>query len=130
MNAKVSKNLSETGVLAYRTVIMPADLNAGGTLFGGNMLCYYDLAGAVLAVEEARKPVVLAALNDSRFFLPVNKGDVVTVYAEVEKVGKTSLTIYMQAFKKERLIGKETMCGDARATYVCINEKHKPVPVR
>lgn len=130
MTKESSKDLRNTGTLAHKSVVMPADLNTVGTLFGGTMLAYFDLAGAVIAVDEGRKPVVLAAMNNAQFYESVHQGYTLAIYGEVEKVGRTSITVVMQAWKHNRLTGNETLCAESTATYVCVDSNLKPTPVK
>lgn len=125
-----TNDLRRTGTLAQKRVVMPADLNTVGTLFGGTMLADFDLAGSVIAMENSRKPVVSVAMNNAKFIAPVPVGNTLAIYGEVSQIGRASITIYMQAWKHDRLSGEEAMCAEATATYVCVNDKLKPVSVR
>lgn len=84
--------------LAVRTIAMPSDANPGGSMFGGWLLGQMDLAGATVAVKRAHGPVVTIAVDSMVFHNPVNVGDEVSVYARIEKVGNTSITIKLEAW--------------------------------
>jgi len=91
-----------TGVLAIRQVAMPANLNAGGNVFGGWILSQMDLAGGITANDRAQGRVATVAITAMEFHLPVLAGDVLCCYADVTKVGRTSLTIHVQAWVHRR----------------------------
>jgi len=84
--------------LAIRTIAMPSDANPGGSIFGGWLLAQMDLAGATVAVKRAHGPVVTIAVDSMVFHNPVDVGDEMSVYASIEKVGNTSITIKMEAW--------------------------------
>lgn len=90
------------GVLAIRQVAMPANLNAGGNVFGGWILSQMDLAGGITANDHAQGRVATVAITAMEFHLPVLAGDVLCCYADVTKVGRTSLTIHVQAWVHRR----------------------------
>ena len=114
-----------------RIIPMPADTNAHGTIFGGWVMAQVDLAGSVPAVERARGNVVTVAVNSFRFQEPVFVGDLVSFYARVCKVGRTSITVdvevYSQRGRDQR--GTVVRVTEAQLTYVAIDEKRKPRPV-
>ena len=89
---------------AIRTIAMPADANASGDIFGGWMMSQMDLAGAVAAVRRAKGRIVTVAVEAMTFHRPVLIGDLVSCYAEVLRVGRTSLTVRIDAWV-ERHIG-------------------------
>src|SRR5580765_2665116 len=83
-----------------RIVPMPADTNAHGTIFGGWVMAQVDLAGSVPAVERARGAVVTVAVNSFRFQEPVFVGDLVSFYARVCRVGRTSITVDVEVYSQ------------------------------
>lgn len=90
------------GVLAIRQVAMPANLNSGGNVFGGWILAQMDLAGGITANDRAQGRVATVAITAMEFHLPVLVGDVLCCYADVVKVGHSSLTIHVQAWVHRR----------------------------
>ena len=113
-----------------RTVAMPADANPEGDIFGGWLLSQMDLAGGSLAIERARGRVVTVAMDAIAFHEPVEVGDEVSCYARLVRVGRTSMTIAVEAWK--RRLGR----GEARIrvtegvfTYVKIDANRRPQPV-
>ena len=114
---------------AIRTVAMPADANANGDIFGGWMMAQMDLAGAVVAVRRAKGRVATVAVEAMAFHRPVMMGDLVSCYAEVERIGRTSMTIRIDAWVERRVDGTAEQVTSGLFTYVAIDEKGRPRPV-
>jgi acyl-CoA thioesterase YciA len=114
---------------AIRTIAMPADANANGDIFGGWMMAQMDLAGAVVAVRRAKGRVVTVAVEAMAFHRPVMIGDLVSCYAEVERVGRTSLTIRIDAWVERRASGEGEQVTSGLFTYVAIDEQGRPRPL-
>jgi acyl-CoA thioesterase YciA len=114
-----------------RIVPMPADTNAHGTIFGGWVMSQVDIAGSVVAWERARGPVVTVAVNSFVFREPVFVGDVVSFYARVIKVGRTSITTDVEVFAHRRLMGgsEAVKVTEAQLTYVAVDAQRKPRPL-
>lgn len=87
-----------TGELTLRTLAMPADANAAGDIFGGWVMAQMDLASGIRAAERARGRVVTAAVKEMAFELPVKIGDTLNVYTEITRVGRTSITLSVEAW--------------------------------
>jgi len=111
-----------------RIVPMPADTNAHGTIFGGWVMSQVDIAGSIPAWERAQGPVVTVAVNSFVFKEPVFVGDVVSFYARVLKVGRTSITVDVEVFaQRKRLGGREAVkVTEAQLTYVAVDERRQP----
>lgn len=90
------------GQLAIRLMAMPANLNAGGNIFGGWLLAQMDIAGGITAADRAKGRVATVAVKAMEFHQPVHVGDVLCCYTEVTRVGTTSLTIHVQAWVHRR----------------------------
>ena len=116
-------------VPAIRTIAMPADANSNGDIFGGWMMSQMDLAGAVVAMRQARGRVATVAVDAMTFHRPVMVGDLVSCYAEVIRVGRTSLTVRIDAWVERRFSGEAEQVTSATFTYVAIDEQRKPRPV-
>ena len=114
-----------------RIVPMPADTNAHGTIFGGWVMSQVDVAGSIPAWERARGPIVTVAVNSFVFREPVFVGDVVSFYARVLKVGRTSITVDVEVFAERRRSGKKQVVRvtEAQLTYVAVDDKRQPRPV-
>lgn len=116
---------------AIRTILMPKDTNAAGTIFGGIILSYIDLA----AVVEAQKlnPVhryVTVAMDQIVFHDPVFVGDLVSFYTRLVKVGRTSITVDVDVVAQRRQDpSREVQVTEARVVYVAVDEDRNPVPV-
>lgn len=118
-----------------RVVPMPADTNAAGNIFGGWLMSQTDIAGSIEAIRRARGAVTTVAVSAFRFHRPVYVGDVVSLYAEVLRVGTTSITVDVQVFVERSLFqsgGSESTekVADATLTYVAIDANYhkRPVP--
>lgn len=117
------------GELMIRTVAMPADTNANGDIFGGWVMSQMDLAGGIAGVDRARGRVVTVAVDGMTFIRPVKVGDVLCVYAEVERVGRTSMRILVEAWARRfRTAGRDKVTA-ATFTFVAIDDDGRPRPV-
>ena len=90
--------VSPDSELAMRVIPMPADSNANGDIFGGWIMAQVDLAGAVLASRIARGRIVTVAVNQFIFKQPVSIGDLLSFYARVERIGRSSVTVHMEVY--------------------------------
>jgi len=111
-----------------RIVPMPADTNAHGTIFGGWVMAQVDIAGSIPAWARAQGPVVTIAVNSFVFREPVFVGDLVSFYARVLKVGKTSITVDVEVFAQRDRTGKPeaVKVTEAQLTYVAVDERRQP----
>ncbi|MBL8513168.1 MAG: acyl-CoA thioesterase [Betaproteobacteria bacterium] len=110
-----------------RIIPMPADTNAHGTIFGGWVMAQVDLAGSVPAVTRARGKCVTVSVNSFQFKQPVLVGDLVSFYAEVVKVGRTSITVDVEVYSQRQRYGAEVVkVTEAQLTYVAIDDQRKP----
>ncbi len=91
------------GKLVLRTLAMPADTNPHGDIFGGWIMSQMDIAGGILAREITCSRVVTVAVDSITFIKPVGVGDVVCCYGEMEKIGRTSITINLEVWVKPAL---------------------------
>ena len=128
MTIEENVRLPEGRQPALRMVPMPADTNALGNIFGGWIMAQVDIAGAIPALRRARGRVATVAVNSFVFHHPVFVGDVVSFYADVVKVGRTSITVFVEVFseravREERHVVKVTQ---ATLTYVALDESHRP----
>jgi len=109
-----------------RTVPQPADMNGNGDIFGGWVLSQMDVAGGALAARVAKGRVATVAITAMTFVEPIKVGDMVSIYGEVQKVGRTSITIDL-----ETVVQRRTGTTDIRVThgtfvFVAIDEEGKP----
>ena len=117
-----------------RLLATPTDTNAAGDIFGGWIMAQVDIAGAVAAYRRARGRVVTVAVNAFQFHHPVFVGDLVSFYAHVVRVGKTSLTVEVEVFAERDRGGgdPEHVCQrvtEATLTYVAVDSDRRPRPV-
>ncbi|ABM93400.1 acyl-CoA thioesterase [Methylibium petroleiphilum] len=114
-------------VLVLRVMPMPADANPNGDIFGGWIMAQVDLAGAVLPARVARGRIVTVAVNQFVFKQPVSVGDLLSFYARVERIGRTSVTVHVVVYAERNpadpVVVKVT---EANLTYVAINMDGSP----
>ena len=115
---------------ALRVVPMPADANSTGDIFGGWIMSQVDIAGSVPAIRLAKGRVATIAVNSFVFKQAVVIGDLVSFYAKVVKVGRTSITVDVEVWA-QRLIPEEVTVKvtEATLTYVAVDKERKPRPV-
>ena len=111
---------------AIRVVAMPADANAYGDIFGGWLLSLMDNAAGLTAARRAKGRAVTVAMDGMVFHQPVKVGDEVSVYAEIERVGRTSMTISVEAWRRERHLEEQIRVTEAKFTFVAIDDAGKP----
>ena len=117
------------GELTVRLVAMPSDTNANGDIFGGWVLSQMDQAGGIAAVERAQGRVVTVAVEAMTFIRPVHIGDVLCVYTEVAKVGRSSMKIHIEAWAQRFRTHRREKVTDAVFTFVAIDETGRPRPI-
>ncbi len=114
---------------ALRTIAMPADANPNGDIFGGWLLSQMDLAGSIPAAQRAQGRVVTVAVDAMAFHQPVEVGDEVSCYADVSRVGRTSITVDVEAWKRKRHSPRRTKVTEGVFTYVKIDANRRPQPL-
>lgn len=115
---------------AIRVVLMPKDTNAHGTIFGGVILSYIDLAGAIEVRKHTLKPIVTVAMHEVVFVAPVFVGDLVSFYTEFVRIGRTSITVrVIVEADRVRQTGKKVRVTEAEVVYVAVDENRKPVAI-
>ena len=113
-----------------RLVPMPADANSTGDIFGGWIMAQVDIAGAIPALRLAKGRVATVAVNSFLFKQPVLIGDLVSFYAEVVKVGRTSVTVDVEVYAQRGIPEEVTVkVTEATLTYVAVDQNRKPRPV-
>lgn len=111
------------GELAIRTIAMPADTNPSGDIFGGWVMSQMDLAGGIAAAQRADGRVATVAVDGFIFHKPVNVGDVLCCYAEVIRVGTTSIAIRIEAWAlRQRAKNRRVRVTEGIFTFVALDE--------
>jgi acyl-CoA thioesterase YciA len=113
-----------------RVLMMPRDTNAHGTIFGGIILSYIDQAGAVAAHRAGCRKVVTVAMDQIEFHEPVRVGDLVSFYAEVEKIGRTSITVVVRVHAQCEDLQKSVLVTEARVVYVNVGDDQRPQAIK
>src|SRR5579863_2373768 len=114
------------GDLCIRTLAMPADTNQNGDIFGGWLLSQMDVGGGVFASKTAKSRTVTVAIDAMNFRKPVYVGDLVSVHATLVRIGKTSITVHLEAWVLRRKEMQSILVTDGNFTYVVIDEEGRP----
>jgi acyl-CoA thioesterase YciA len=114
---------------AVRTLAMPADTNPSGDIFGGWLLSQMDIAAGTVAFIRARGRVATIAVDAMTFHKPVLVGDIVSCYAEVVRVGRTSIIMQVEAWARRGRTGEDIKVTEGKFTCVAIDENGRPRPV-
>ena len=112
---------------ALRVVPMPADVNQNGDIFGGWVMSQVDVAGSIPASRRARGRVATVAVNSFVFKQPVLIGDVVSFYAEIKRIGRTSITVEVEVYAQRN--PDDVICvkvTEASLTYVAVGADRRP----
>ena len=130
MSAPEAEPTAPRGDVVIRTIAMPADTNANGDIFGGWLMAQMDLGGAVLAKGLARNRVVTVSVDTMNFVSRVNVGDLVTCYAQLLSVGRTSMKVQVDVWVQRFIEGTQIRVTHGIFTYVAIDAQGKPTPVK
>lgn len=123
------EQLKPTGELTLRTLAMPSDANAAGDIFGGWVMAQMDLACGIRAAERARGRVVTAAVKEMSFAKAIKIGDTLSVYTHVTRVGRTSMTLKVEAWAQRYLTELMEKVTDADFVMVALDKEGKPKAV-
>ncbi len=125
--AATLKSLPTDMELVLKVIPMPADCNANGDIFGGWVMAQVDLAGSVLPARYAQGRMATVAVNEFIFKQPVRVGDILSFYASMERIGRTSMTVRVEVFAERfRSQGQYIKVTHATLTYVAIDEQGRP----
>lgn len=125
----MSEHEGPRGALTVRTIAMPADTNANGDIFGGWVMSRMDQAGGIAGVERAQGRVVTVAVQAMHFLHPLKVGDVLSVYTHIEKIGRTSMTILVEAWAQRFLTDHLEKVTHATFTFVAVDDNGRPRPI-
>jgi acyl-CoA thioesterase YciA len=112
-----------------RVTAMPADANSYGDIFGGWLMGLMDMGAGLIAARMSQGRAVTVAMDGMQFHAPVHVGDEVSVYGEVVKVGRTSMAINVEAWRRHRHAEERIKVTEAVFTFVAVDEAGKPRPV-
>ena len=115
---------------AVRTLAMPSAANPSGDIFGGWVLAQMDIAAGIVAYMRAQGRVATVAIDAMSFHQPVLVGDIVSCYADVVRIGRTSMVMHVEAWAKRVRTGEEIKVTEAKFTFVAIDDDRKPRLVR
>src|SRR6266550_7663482 len=112
-----------------RVVPGPADINANGHIFGGWVLSQMDIAAGIVASRCARGSVATVAIEAMEFIAPIHLRDVISVYAQVERVGRTSMGVRIEVIAERDLGATEVKVTEGLFTFVALDANHRPRPI-
>ncbi|SDE17935.1 MULTISPECIES: acyl-CoA thioesterase [Kordiimonas] len=115
---------------AIRTIPQPSDLNVNGNIFGGWVLSQMDLAGADAASRLAGGPVATVAIEGMKFHRPIELGDVISIYADIERTGRTSVTVKLDVYAERGVERTLHQVTEGRYIFVAIDGEGRPTPLR
>ena len=126
VHAPPNSETEPVGDLCIRTLAMPADTNANGDIFGGWLLGQMDLGGGVFAGKTTRSRTVTVAIEAMNFRKAVFVGDLVSVHATLVRIGRTSITVHLEAWVLRRRATQSILVTDGNFTYVAIDDQGLP----
>ncbi len=109
-----------------RVMPRPADINANGHIFGGWVLSQMDIAAGIVASRRAKGPVATVAIEAMKFLAPIHLRDLISVYAEVERVGRTSMGVRIEVIAHRDLGETEVKVTEGLFTFVALDANHRP----
>jgi acyl-CoA thioesterase YciA len=112
--------------VVLRVVPMPSDANHTGDIFGGWIMSQVDIAGSIPALRLAKGRIATVAVNAFTFRQPVLIGDLVSFYADVVRVGRTSITVDVEVYAERRVLGDVVKVTEATLTYVAVDDNRRP----
>ena len=130
VHAPLNTENEPCGDLSIRTMAMPADTNQSGDIFGGWLLSQMDIGGGIFASKIAKSRTVTVAIEAMNFRKPVFVGDVVSVHANLVRIGKTSITVHVEAWVLRRKETNSILVTDGNFTYVCIDDQGDPQAIK
>ena len=117
--------------LVLKVIPMPADCNANGDIFGGWVMAQVDLAGSVIPARHAQGRMATVAVNEFVFKQPVRVGDILSFFASLTRIGRTSITVQVEVYAERfQAQGQYIKVTEASLTYVAIDDLGKPRPIR
>ncbi len=125
-----ASGLPQDRELVMKVIPMPADCNANGDIFGGWVMAQVDLAGSVLPARYVKGRMATVAVNEFIFKQPVRVGDILSFFAGIKRIGRTSITVQVEVFaERYSAQGQYVKVTEASLTYVAIDEQGRPRPI-
>lgn len=112
-----------------RVVPAPSDINSNGHIFGGWILSQMDIAGGIVAGRRAGGPVATVAIDSMKFHQPILLGDVVSIYGDITRVGRTSIAIHLDVIAVRRRSSTHVRVTEGQYTFVALDADARPRPV-
>ena len=130
-NEPVLTSLPTDRELVLKVIPMPADCNANGDIFGGWVMAQVDLAGSVLPARMVGGRIATVAVKEFIFKQPVRVGDLLSFYAHISRIGRTSISVEVECFAERAFShGQFVKVTEATVTYVAIDENGQPTPIK
>ena len=128
--ARPTSELPANKELVMKVIPMPADTNANGDIFGGWVMAQVDLAGSVIPARHAQGRMATVAVNEFVFKQPVRVGDILSFFASLTRIGRTSITVQVEVYAERfQAQGQYIKVTEASLTYVAIDDSGKPRPI-
>ncbi|MFN4155839.1 MAG: acyl-CoA thioesterase [Paracoccaceae bacterium] len=118
------------GSPTIRTIAMPTDTNPSGDIFGGWLMSQMDLAAGSVAARTSGGRSATIAVDAMIFHRPVKVGDEVSLYASLVRLGRTSMTIHVDAWRRPREVARTEKVTEANFTFVALDAEGRPIPIR
>jgi len=126
----MDKYLPPNKFLAIRALAMPKDTNPGGDIFGGWLMSQMDIGAASAAVATAKTRVATVAIESLHFLKPIYVGDEVSIYAEVQRIGRTSVHVKAEAWAKRHLLDDIVHVAEGIFVFVSIDNEYNPLEIK
>ncbi len=127
--SKLKAKSAQDSVVEMNNIVLPSHANALGTIFGGVLMSWIDIAAAICAQRHSRKIAVTASVDTLYFLVPVQVGDTVTLFARVVHTGRTSMVVLVDVFAENPLSGSRRHCVTAHLSFVALDQKRRPAEV-
>ena len=118
--------MSEAREPILRVVPRPGDINANGHIFGGWVLSQMDIAAGIVASRRAKGPVATVAIEAMEFIAPILLHDIISIYARIERIGRTSIAIRIEVVASRRRGKEQVKVTEGLFTFVALDENHRP----
>lgn len=114
---------------AIRTIVMPTEGNPYGVAFGGWLMGQMAQAGGALAAQHSKHQSVVVGADELRFTQPVNIGDELSVFVEFIRIGRSSMTVRAEAYRRDRHGDEVMLAASGKYTFVAVDKNNKPTEI-